>query len=123
MFTARISSIPFNGYCVMKLARRSLNWMSVFVTGVAIASLLMPRSSLASEPETKAVADPARTFFAAHCQTCHAGKEPKGDFLVQSLTADFLDKANRERWLAVLEQLKSGAMPPKEKPPSSGRRN
>lgn len=35
---------------------------------------------------------------------------------MESLSPDFSDKANRERWLAVLEQIKTGAMPPKEKP-------
>ena len=29
---------------------------------------------------------------------------------------DFNDKANRERWLAVSEQIKTGAMPPEGKP-------
>ena len=42
--------------------------------------------------------------------------KPKGKFRLESLTQDFDDKANRERWLAVLEQVKSGTMPPKEKP-------
>ncbi len=60
--------------------------------------------------------DPARGFFAHHCQSCHSGPKPRGQFRVESLSPDFSDKANRERWLAVLEQIKTGAMPPKEKP-------
>src|SRR5206468_6574752 len=50
------------------------------------------------------------------CQGCHGGEKPKGHFRIDRLAADFANQANRERWLAVLEQLKSGAMPPKEKP-------
>lgn len=60
--------------------------------------------------------EPATPFFARHCQGCHAGLMPKGGFRVDKLTQDFGDKANQERWLAVLEQLNAAAMPPKEKP-------
>ncbi|MEX2080310.1 MAG: DUF1587 domain-containing protein, partial [Dehalococcoidia bacterium] len=47
---------------------------------------------------------------------CHSGDKPKGDFDIGSLSQDFSDKQNRSQWLAVLEQLTSGSMPPKEKP-------
>jgi hypothetical protein len=60
--------------------------------------------------------DEARPFLAHHCQGCHSGDKPKGKFRLDSLTHDFNDKANRERWLAVAEQVQSGAMPPKGKP-------
>src|SRR5262249_54156194 len=43
-------------------------------------------------------------------------EKPKGKFQVASLSADFTDKAQREKWLALAEQLKTGAMPPKGKP-------
>ena len=69
-----------------------------------------------AEPDPKPSDEPARPFLAQHCQACHAGDKPKGNFRLDSLTQDFTDKANRERWLAVLEQVKSGTMPPKEKP-------
>jgi mono/diheme cytochrome c family protein len=57
----------------------------------------------------------SRVFFKQHCQACHSGEKPKGDFRVDTLSQDFADKANRERWLNVVEQLKTGTMPPKEK--------
>src|SRR5688500_14054304 len=60
--------------------------------------------------------DPASAFFARHCQGWHAGDKPKGDFRLDGLSFDFRDRSNRERWLTVLEQLQSGAMPPKGKP-------
>ena len=44
------------------------------------------------------------------------GTKPKGNFRLDSLTPDFSGKASREKWLKVLEQVKSGTMPPKEKP-------
>ena len=67
-------------------------------------------------PDPKPSDEPARPFLAKHCQGCHAGDKPKGKFRLDGLTQDFNDKANRERWLAVSEQVKSGAMPPKGKP-------
>lgn len=59
---------------------------------------------------------PARQFFAKHCQNCHAGTKPKADFRIDALTQNLADDANLRRWLAVLEQVKKGAMPPEGKP-------
>ena len=83
---------------------------------VAIA----PRAG-AADPVAKPVEEPTRPFLTEHCQACHTGAKPKGKFRLDSLTQDFNDKANRERWLAVLEQVKTGAMPPKEKPRPSAK--
>ena len=57
-----------------------------------------------------------RPLFVKHCQECHDTEKPKGNFRIDRLSADFTDAASRERWLTVIEQLKSGAMPPKGKP-------
>jgi mono/diheme cytochrome c family protein len=67
-------------------------------------------------PDAKQSADHARTFLAKHCAACHGAEKPKGNFRVDRLSEDFADKAQREQWSAVLEQLKTGAMPPKGKP-------
>jgi hypothetical protein len=66
-----------------------------------------------SKPEDVAA---AKMFFAKHCQTCHAGAKPKGGFHLDRLSPDFNDKSSREKWLKVLEQVKTGAMPPKTRP-------
>lgn len=58
----------------------------------------------------------ARQLFTQHCEKCHSGAKSEGDFTLTSLTDDFNDKQNRERWLTVLEQLKEGTMPPGEEP-------
>jgi hypothetical protein len=80
---------------------------------VAVTALGTSRTAGQGVP---AADEPARTFLARHCQACHEGPKAKARFRLDSLAADFSDKANRERWLNVLEQIKSGAMPPKEKP-------
>jgi mono/diheme cytochrome c family protein len=95
----------------MSNAWRPWNWLIV-----AMALATTGPAARATGADAKPVEGPARPFFASHCQACHAGPKPKGDFRLDSLALDFNDKANRERWLAVLKQLKTGAMPPMEKP-------
>jgi hypothetical protein len=65
--------------------------------------------------------EPLRTFFEGHCQKCHSGENPKGRFELASLSPDFAEKANYERWLGVLDHLEEGSMPPEDRPrPTSG---
>lgn len=56
--------------------------------------------------------DFAEQFFAKHCQECHAGPEPMGDFELAGLTRDFDVQDSRQRWLIVREQVAAGNMPP-----------
>jgi hypothetical protein len=67
-----------------------------------------------------AAAGPVQPLFEAHCQKCHGGDKHKGDFRIESLTDNFADRQNREKWLAVMEQLAAGDMPPKKeaRPPA-----
>lgn len=85
------------------------------IAGCALAcsSLLAAESGSAA---LKPSEDPTRQLFAEHCEKCHSGAKHKGDFQIEGLTADFADRKNREQWLTILEQLKTGEMPPKEKP-------
>ncbi|MBI2477574.1 MAG: DUF1592 domain-containing protein [Planctomycetia bacterium] len=64
----------------------------------------------------KPAVEVAQLFFAKHCETCHGGSKPKGDFSIAALKPDFSDEANRERWLKVVEQLRGSTMPPAEEP-------
>lgn len=92
----------------------NVDWLSARVKWMRFANAL-----LAFVTSNIAVAEaevPAKPFFTQHCETCHSGVNSKGDFAVASLTDDFNDKQNREQWLTVLDQLKEGKMPPKDKP-------
>ena len=60
--------------------------------------------------------DPSRAFLTRHCLECHSGTKAKAGVRLDTLTADFTVKAERERWHAVLEQAGSGNMPPAKKP-------
>lgn len=57
-----------------------------------------------------------KSFLDRHCRACHGGEKPKGDFSLAGLTADFTDAANRKRWLKIVEQVRSGDMPPADRP-------
>jgi len=87
---------------------------------VLIAAIVSGGLGLIGSPtwasDAKPTDDPSRKFFEQYCQTCHTGTKSKGDFRVDTLAQDFADKENRENWLKVVEQLKTGTMPPKGKP-------
>jgi mono/diheme cytochrome c family protein len=87
----------------------------VLLLGAALA-LSALRPALAEPSAAKPLDDKARGFFAKHCQECHGTEKPKGNFRLDRLSGDFADKAGRERWLLVLQQLQTGDMPPKGKP-------
>ena len=60
--------------------------------------------------------DSVERFLSQHCHDCHGSSKPKADFQHELLSLDFDDDNNRQQWQLVLEQIKSGKMPPKEKP-------
>ena len=78
---------------------------------------ISPASGL-DEPsaDVKAFNDQVKPFLARHCLGCHSGDKPKGDFDLSKLAANFSDEKSRPRWQAVLSRVRSGEMPPKEKP-------
>jgi mono/diheme cytochrome c family protein len=57
-----------------------------------------------------------KPLLAQHCFECHAKEEPEGELRLDRLSLDFADKASREVWSNVRQRVKSGEMPPKEKP-------
>jgi hypothetical protein len=67
-----------------------------------IASLGVAQGAGVDDPRVHA-------FLSRHCGECHGATKPKGDFRLDQL-------ATGDRWFNVLEQLQSGAMPPKAKP-------
>lgn len=101
----------------MRLHYGRMTGISVLIAGIVSGGLgLIGSATRAFAADVKPTDDPSRKFFEQYCQTCHSGTKPKGDFRLNSLGADFADKENREKWLTVVEQLKTGTMPPKGKP-------
>ena len=90
---------------------------NLLVAGIVSCSLgVFGSVTSAFGQDVRAGDDLAQVFLAKHCQACHGVAEPKGDFHLKNLSQDFADKGNRQMWLAVLEQVKAGNMPPVEKP-------
>jgi mono/diheme cytochrome c family protein len=55
-------------------------------------------------------------ILAAHCSECHGEKLTEKELHLAKLEPDMKDSASAARWAVVLKQLRSGEMPPKEKP-------
>ena len=83
-----------------------MKWIS------ALAALVMFGTLEAEEQNDKL----AHLLLESHCQKCHGGGKAKGKFRIESLSGDFADRQNRAMWLAVMEQLEAGDMPPEKEP-------
>src|ERR1700687_5740657 len=93
--------------------------MKAVLLAVALILLALTYSRAGAEPPPHVAqkpADPFRTVLTTHCQECHSGEKPKGDFSLDKLAPDFDNAANRERWLTVLKRVQAGEMPPKARP-------
>jgi mono/diheme cytochrome c family protein len=92
--------------------------MKLVFVATAVVLFAIPRPGAGNDPPPAATqpAEHVRAFLTKHCQECHAGEKPKGDFRIEQLGANFDSQAIRERWLAALKRVKAGEMPPKAKP-------
>ena len=89
--------------------------MKLVFVATAVVLFAIPRPGAGNDPPPAATqpAEHVRAFLTKHCQECHAGEKPKGDFRIEQLGANFDSQAIRERWLAALKRVKVGEMPPK----------
>lgn len=55
-------------------------------------------------------------FLAKHCYSCHDAKKAKAGFRIDELGTDFLAGKTADVWKEVIDQINSGAMPPKGEP-------
>lgn len=108
---------------VRNLSRRSRTrrtiLLSVLFAGLVFAGIAVgvnKTSMRVSAQDSKPTNEIAGPFFAKHCLACHSGAKPKGDFAIDKLALDFTVKANRQKWLDVLQHVKEGTMPPKGRP-------
>lgn len=59
-------------------------------------------------------AEPHEAFLQNHCIRCHGPEKTKGEFRIDRLSRDFKSGADSHLWAEVIEQVNSGAMPPKK---------
>lgn len=58
-------------------------------------------------------------FLETHCLRCHGPEKEKGDLRIDELSRDFTLGIDTHLWAEVIEQVNSGAMPPKKEPKPS----
>jgi mono/diheme cytochrome c family protein len=83
---------------------------------IPLVAVLLVAANAAADTGDAVFKERVRPFLDKHCRECHGAEKPKGKFRVDTLSADLVDAANRERWLTVVRRIKDGEMPPKEKP-------
>jgi mono/diheme cytochrome c family protein len=59
-------------------------------------------------------AEPYEAFLEKHCVRCHGPEKTKGELRIDQLSRDFKQGADAQHWAEVIEQVNSGAMPPKK---------
>lgn len=60
--------------------------------------------------------EPFEGFLKKHCVACHGPEKMKGDVRIDQLSRDFKLGADTHHWAELIEQVNSGAMPPKKEP-------
>lgn len=60
--------------------------------------------------------EPFEGFLKKHCVGCHGPEKKKGDVRIDQLSRDFKLGSDTHHWAEVIEQVNSGAMPPKKEP-------
>jgi mono/diheme cytochrome c family protein len=87
-----------------------------------LASPLVAADAPKLAPDAAGYAKTVAPVFAAHCNKCHTGEKPKGDFdtAAAELPNDFLDLTAKGKWREVVNGLNAHSMPPKkEKQPTA----
>jgi mono/diheme cytochrome c family protein len=96
--------------------RPSRSAVTLFAVPLLLLAIPSARGAEPSPEGARKTDDSFRAFLTKHCQECHSGGKPKGDFRLDQLAPDFDNAANRDRWLAVRTRVQTGEMPPKAKP-------
>ena len=86
--------------------------------GLACAALLLGRAGSADKPEP-GYAEAVRPFLAKYCLSCHSTKARKGSLDLERFSSLDLVRADLKPWLATVELVEAGEMPPKGKPQPS----
>ena len=92
---------------------KSRRWI---VLKIGVALTLLGVTAVGQADDAKQFEDQFRPLLAQHCVECHRGEKPKGNLRLDNLTLNLADAATRQRWSAVVERLRAGEMPPKQKP-------
>ncbi len=86
------------------------------VTPTALLLLLpaLAAPANAAAPLDRGFRDTVQPFLRTYCAECHGPEKPKGDLDLSAYTSADAVARDYRRWEVVLEQLQTGAMPPKK---------
>ena len=96
------------------ISKSNILFFAVFLWGAfsGLAALLFSQEA----------GDHVNNLVTEYCQKCHGKVEPKGDVSLLDLSLDPISEEKLGLWETVIEQLKSGEMPPQEeKQPDSAK--
>jgi hypothetical protein len=107
-----------------KITSKIRRMASVLLPAATLALLLGPPSSTdparaadpKPDPNRKEYQEKIVPLLAKYCYECHGGKKPKGGLSLEARKDDPGIDKDRAVWEKVMENLKSGEMPPREKP-------
>ncbi len=84
-----------------------------------IASLGLLPGLHGAPGDTPTFAEAGVPFLEKHCVSCHGKDKQKGDFALHEFRDDLSVLRARKRWRDVVEMVRSGEMPPDDKPQPS----
>lgn len=87
--------------------------MQRFFTIFSLSVALFPAGALCAT-ESGQGAHKLNTFFEAHCTKCHGAKKQNSELRLDTLGTPTTQGEEGEKWLAILEALEAGDMPPKK---------
>lgn len=85
-------------------------------TAILLTVLTTSPTARAADP-TAQFKDKVLPVVEAHCATCHSGEKPKAGLDLSTPPAATALRTGAAHWFRALDQIESGAMPPKGKPP------
>jgi len=74
--------------------------------------LCLLASSFCQGADLRLDKDPIASFFAAHCEDCHANGASEGGFRLEELKADLAAPRHFARWERIFDRTSRGEMPP-----------
>jgi len=95
-------------------ARRNGAWAGML--NVLLLIVLGARASGGEKPAVTRFQDDIQPILIDYCYRCHADGARKGGVAFDGFASDLALMAKRDLWSAVLENVRSGIMPPPQKP-------
>ena len=80
----------------------------------SLLSLVAGAEEMPEQGETASLDQYLRPFLERHCFDCHDDEEQKGELNLRQLSGQPVDESSGQHWVAVLERVEAGEMPPKK---------